>query len=264
MTARKLASGVEIEAAGEVGGEDALGVEGHFEIGVDFEGFFAEGAGEMFGGEGGIFGKVEPSAGFENEFVHLVGESPNIVFILLGNFEIEGQGVAIYGVAEQKVIGDMAFENSEKRFELGVLLEFELAGEDAGGMVGGDERLVLDEPAGEIRIAPTGDVIEEETEPDKALGVGFAVAEEFAAGVLSPVGESHSGAIVEKLEEAPNDRFWEEPENGVGEILVFGAKSDRVLARFVKVVARVEITSSGIATACETVDPADHVVGVAS
>lgn len=45
-------SGVEVEAASEVGGEDCVGVEGEFEFSVGLKVFWPDGLGEMFRGEG--------------------------------------------------------------------------------------------------------------------------------------------------------------------------------------------------------------------
>lgn len=77
-----------MESFCEVGGEDGLGVEGCFELGVCFKRVHPNRLGEMTGGEGGIFGEVEATTGLENEFVHLVGESPDGVFVALGDLEI--------------------------------------------------------------------------------------------------------------------------------------------------------------------------------
>lgn len=239
-----------------------MGVEFGFEAVELVHVGFADGAGEVLGAEGGVFGEVEAAAGIEDEVVHLVAEPPEAFAVLGGDFEVEGEGVAVDGVGEEEIVGFVAFEDAEEGFKLGFLLHLDLAGKDAFGVFFGDEGLVLDEAPGEIGFAPVGDVVEEEGESDEALGMGFAVSEDFSGGVFGGVEETHSGAVAEELEEPPHDGLGDEAHDGVGEVLVFGEEGGGAGGPFFEIPGGVEIAPSGVFAPGEAVDPADHVVGI--
>ena len=176
--------------------------------------------------------------------------------------KVEGQREAVDRVTHQKGVRAVAFEDREKRRHPVLETHLELVAEDLLGAVRGNKALVLDETAGEVDLLPVRHVVEEKGKGRQRLPVGRVVAEGAAGEVLGGVDAAHPGAVGQRFQEPPHQRFRHDPEHVRRQVLRRGVE---VRARFVvlplfEMAREVQKAAAEVLAAGKGVDPADDVL----
>lgn len=107
-----------------------------------------------------VFGEVEAASGLEDETIHLGGQTEKTPLLGRSHREVERQGVAIYGMSHQEIIGAVSLEDPQIWDNAVSLREFYLRGEDGLGVFVGNEALVLNEAARLIGMFPVRHVVQ--------------------------------------------------------------------------------------------------------
>src|SRR6185369_12170716 len=112
-------------------------------------------------------------SGLEDDARQLRRVLPEPATVRGRDLEVERERVAVDRVGHEERIEAVALEDAEIRCQARAMRPLEQLAVDGTGGGGGNEALVLDQPAGAVRFLPVGHVVEQERESRVGLPIAM-------------------------------------------------------------------------------------------